>query len=494
METTRLSLLISYSRTTVMMAAGFILLSSPRQYLVNRCLVSLSSSAKANYSKYADAPRSVPTRHSKYALSPVAPMELLREFTDDILNATPGTLFKYSSNGKHLNRVEEYHTSLLVSDATRQKVEYILRGYSFLIPGSIVELQLAHRSTHEDDGFNGRLTKSHVLDDPKQCQGWRNTRSAAHKTQGFIYNMMELIDRIEVEGDMYVELCSKYHGQLAHVYNSCTIFGSSNSGRNLLSGVDDEDSTSTDEEKKDRGIKQTTLSFGSPPGLSTAMFDLVMDAIAVSISLGRIDDPKKAIGMCKQTTQRVLARHSLDLISEKIEHVANKGTNTTITKINANVHSRPTHMTFNALIRAAASARYNGKDDELRDVAIDAAFFAYDAMYNHTGTGVQRNSATYKYMLETVSKFLPISPSRGNIAYTMFYKATFEDAVLDEGILKSLVYGFGNIKDDNGKDFNTWMTKAIISQMSIDKNGHGFPMKWGYNKILRRFHKRLNMY
>merc|ERR1739848_737024 len=97
------------------------------------------------------------------------------------------------------------------------------------------------------------------------------------------------------------------------------------------------------------------------------------------------------------------------------------------------IYSRHTHMTFNAVMRAVASVPYDGKDDELRDIAVDTAFSAYDAMYNHSGTGIKRNSATYKYMLEVVAKFLPNSPSKGNIAYALFHKARFEDAVLDEG-------------------------------------------------------------
>jgi len=452
---------------------------------LRREVLSFSTTSGYNDSTKRVSPRSIPTRHSKYQLTPIAPMEILDKLKDQILNSKPGTLFEFSPKDLNMSRVEEHKSSLVASDTTRIEVEYILRSYSALIPGSIFDLQYNQKQFCRHKSIRDVL-QPHVSYNLEQHKKRLERHKYTQNTQEYIRNMLDLVDRIELEGKLYNELRSKLRYQMKH--------NNINHTENHPH-YETDDSISQRKEMENRHLKKLSQSFGSLPGLSTTMFDYILDAIAVSISLENFDDPKNVLRLSKHMMHRVLKRHSLDLSAEMVKEKTNTNNFNRKGEISYdNIYSCPTHMTFNAVMRAVASVPYDGKDDELRDIAVDTAFSAYDAMYNHSGTGIERNSATYKYMLEIVAKFLPDSPSKGNIAYALFHKATFEDAVLDDGILKALINGFGPNRYNNSKEFNIWMEKKIKSQIQLNINGYGFPLKWGSNKILRRFHKRFSTY
>lgn len=175
---------------------------------------------------------------------------------------------------------------------------------------------------------------------------------------------------------------------------------------------------------------------------------------------------------------------------------------------NFDVRTCPTPMTFNAVIRIAANfdpkahaeavEKYNilnGEDgsskgagndrlkqqqEMLRDITIDAAFSTYsrmkfcsaltiralkDSTKNATsrsavkrqaklvseGTLTGRNSATYAYLLRTVSNCIPPSLSRGNIAFGLYHKACVQEGVIDENVIKAM-RSIGGYEEDSSDD------------------------------------------
>ena len=179
---------------------------------------------------------------------------------------------------------------------------------------------------------------------------------------------------------------------------------------------------------------------------------------------------------------------------------------------NFDVRTCPTPMTFNAVIRIASNfdpiahaiavERYDilngtksaaktssrGSDADhlrqqqemLRDITIDAAFSTYsrmkfcsaltlralkDSTKNATsrssvkkqakllseGALSGRNSATYAYLLQTVSNCIPPSLSRGNIAFGLYHKACVQEGVMDENVIKAM-RSIGGYKEDENDD------------------------------------------
>jgi hypothetical protein len=178
---------------------------------------------------------------------------------------------------------------------------------------------------------------------------------------------------------------------------------------------------------------------------------------------------------------------------------------------NFDVRTCPTPMTFNAVLRiasnfdpiayAVAVEKYDilngpngsaktgsGSDADhlrqqqemLRDITIDAAFSTYsrmrfcsaltlralkDSAKNATsrssvkkqakllseGALSGRNSATYAYLLQTVSNCIPPSLSRGNIAFGLYHKACVQEGVMDENVIKAM-RSIGGYKEDGNDD------------------------------------------
>jgi hypothetical protein len=62
-----------------------------------------------------------------------------------------------------------------------------------------------------------------------------------------------------------------------------------------------------------------------------------------------------------------------------------------------------------------------------------------------------RNSATYAYLLQTVSNCIPPSLSRGNIAFGLYHKACDQEGVIDENVIKAM-RSIGGYEEDNNDD------------------------------------------
>ena len=343
----------------------------------------------------------------------------------------------YKSKNLELSKMEEYEEAVSDSYSLQQKVEYLLRGYSSMLPGSI---------TNE---ISGKAPSGEINADE------------------IIKKMVKLLKRIEQEGNAYVELRSKLRSQLARVSES----NQSDSEYNDSSSSDseeDNDETNTDEDANDAWrMNALVRNFGAPPGPSAAMYDLILDAIAVSITSS--NNPLELLHISHELYSKSLERFDLD---------SKAGVDS------LNPSSCPTTMTFNAVIRAAT---YPTDNEEVRDRSMENAFLAFNAMYHHPV--VNRSSSTYRYMLDMMNVHFPAGEIRGNIAAGMWEKAV-QDKVVDTGLYESMKK-LGSV--EHGQLFDNWW-KSMEDKHNPDVNGYGFPVVWGKNKKLRRFDKRFDIY
>jgi hypothetical protein len=191
------------------------------------------------------------------------------------------------------------------------------------------------------------------------------------------------------------------------------------------------------------------------PGPTVDMWDTLLDTGAVTASRETPVDMARIL-------RRVLERHDEDGGAER----------------NTNPYTVPTILTFNAVLRGVANAPYvKGDDDDnaarMRDEALQTAFGVYDEMRFH----VDRNAATYAYMLRVVAKFLPPSKTRGNIAHGLWTHAK-RNHVASRQVLEALHHT--NIPS-NGVDFDEWFRDNVDIKNT--------PVNWRKNYKLRRYNR-----
>lgn len=424
--------------------------------------------------------RAIPTRHSSKHIPSIAPHDILDNATDKILSSTPGTLFAYESSYLNQSKQEEYETGLSVSYHHQEQVEYLLRGYSSLLPNSIVHLQSPQSPNHPM--YNREMFTSGKIDIAQM--------DIAEEEQ-VVDKMIQLIERMETEGSVYIDLRSKLRSQMALVSGkesdsaaagiNTEESDSSDSDSDSSSDSDGGSSDGDDATEEDKGAwrkVQLVENYGAPPGPSAAMYDLTLDAIANIIR--KTSDPITYLKKAMDLFQSSISRNESDR-KQEMDVV--------------NLKSIPTAATFNALIRISSNVekdtgKSQGHNDEVRDEALSNAFQAFNSMNHHPH--VHRNSATYHYLIRTVNKFFPDCKSKGYILATFWDKCILTDAVLDENVIQA----FLDVKtDDCGEDVHLFFKKRVVDVYDPEvKNGYGFPLKYSRNKKKKRFDKMLDVY
>jgi len=519
-------------------------------------------SALAQESDYDDEQPLLPTKHSRKLPPPVCPPSHLRSEVEAIFDAPVGTLIAYSKSqtGELKSAEEEMADAYYAADSVVQRVEFILRGLNSMISSeSYVSRSLETGAMSLDEGEGG-------------AGGDIMTKQDCFRA------MIDLLSRIQEEGDAYDELRKRIRSQLTTSTDPTNSDSSSSSSSSDSDDSDDEegvsekdeeifnewsgglnermrevgfkvrqnsDSSSTsvnDASDADEEVSQEDYQFGASPGLTVHMVDLVLDALAClceeeygskssssSVDLvqlmGKDASPPPAMG--KDLLDTVLHRHWLDggdigLSAEAKATAVGQGIgigsgtgagslSNSSPSTNFDVRTCPTAMTFNAVIRIASNfdpkahaeavEKYNilngegssqrssnGADKDnlkqqqemLRDITIDAAFSTYsrmkfcsaltlralkDSTKNATsrsavkrqaklvaeGALTGRNSATYAYLLQTVSNCIPPSLSRGNIAFGLYHKACDQEGVIDENVIKA-IRSIGGYEEDNNDD------------------------------------------
>lgn len=468
-----------------------------------------SSSSSSSSSSPSDGPRTIPTRHSRSLPAPVCSHQTLPSLTSSLLQSPPGSLFSYPQTDASLglSLEEELDRAAELSDSVRQKFEYCLRGHSALIAGSIVDKELFRDrpecyGSDEEWGDGVAMAGMVPREGTEEHREWLALREysggdgedgpyGALSPLERVEIMDSLVGRVEEEGRLYAEMRSRLKSQVARVGELGSPQSAAGGANEDIPGAYDSLSSSDSESDSDSDFSdsevdygsaassasawradQLVAEFGSSPGASTAMYDLLLDAIAVTAPLTPIprfaapDDPfvpQRAYDV----HNRIIDRHNADGGQD-----------------NVNRQSVPTAMSYNAVIMAAVRTPYDPKDSSersrmTRDMCIESSFRMYDAM--HHSDVVNRNPATFVLMLKLMAKYFPPSRSRGNISYGLFVKAG-EEGVVNEAVTAALSEA---MTPSNGKEFDDYMKKM---EGQVKERGE-LPPRWTKHSKWRMYRK-----
>ena len=317
---------------------------------------------------------SIPFRHSIKAPPKVLRHQSkeLQQFTEQLLTASPGALYQYQDS--HTTRDHAWKAA----ESTVQLAEYVLRGHASWIPGSIY-----YKKTKNNEDSAPTLTV------------------AQHVAQ-----MQAILTRLQQEGQVYMQL---RHERLAQKFQE----------RQAVAAA----AMNMEEGAEVPTLADTTKQF-APPGPTVGMYDVLLDSMAVTTTTSTDAEPATTTTPIEFVTllRQLHAAHTLD---------GGDATNT-------NLATFPTMQSFNATLRGIASCEFSTPsqaDDDLeleceviRDQAMEA-FGIYNSMAHTTSDRLRRNSATITYMLQIVTKYIPTSRTKGNIAFSIWMQATKEGIV-----------------------------------------------------------------
>ena len=311
------------------------------------------------------------------------------------------------------------------------------------------------------------------------------SRAAAEKRDGLLVTVEELSDESETEesGEAEVDVDDDVEVQ--------------KEGQSLISKllsksglIDDDEEVESAEMKAERELVELGIAFANPgcTGPSVAMYDLVLDALSMSQTKGSLMkarklqmellDRYKAMSTAVEYFKKKRDAKARERKIKSEETDEEDQASAMIDSVNLQI-IEPTAVSFNAVIRTAVNMAYDNKDEQVRDEALTAAFHSLYLI--HDSDCAHRNSATFTYMFQVLSKFIPESRSRGNIARGLFEKAC-EDGVVNEALLQALSNAGG------GMDFDNWLP-SILGRSYAD-----MPQKWRRNVKMRRYRHGSGIY
>jgi len=436
------------------------------------------------------------------------------------------------NKGGNKAKAAEYEAGLARSDVATQKFQWALGGHAAAIPGTVASAAAAAAAgiSGSDSG-----TSSTSSSNPQQHLDAMVGLLERIEEEGRVY--VELRARILNRQHQQ----QQYGGIDNTAALTAATDGSSSSDSSDSSGSEsDSDSSDSDSESESESAQSASTSssasawriqtlinrYGAPPGPSIHMYDALLDAIAcyaeksdacnASASSDNSDNNNgksslEYLALARSVYERAMARHHAD---------GGPNANNRLTV--------PTLVTHNAVLRTCAAVEYpypgtdgtstaddqeqEQEQEKIRDAALDLAFRAYDALNSPStttsnrasknkgfktgrkararatatamvadGSGSiypQRNSATYVHILRTIAKYLPPSPTRGNVAYGLWRSCTGHDGVLDGNVLRAYVEA-NTRNGSNGQDYDgfvqklTTATSATSATTSTSATGSG---------------------
>jgi len=303
---------------------------------------------------------SIPTRHSRHLPPPAClSIDQLKEISQEVLSSSPGSLIPYNKS----ERDDAFH-AWEVADITIQKVEWLIRGYSAQVLNTQMQKEYVVKSSEE----------------PSEC----------------IERILDLIQKVETEGETYMDLRNKVRTQL-------TVEQDRGQSDDFYSEYNDQE-TGIDSQN-DGDIKHVFAS----PGQTIGMFDTLLDTISM------VED-NNAPAMMGNIFERINERFEQD---GGLAH-------------NVNPNTVPTQMTYNAGLRAIANTA--NSSEKTRDDALMHAF----NIFQYAKSGDKKcNAATYVYMVQIIAKYIPPSEMSGNVAHA-FWNLAKEDKVIDTNLMREM--------------------------------------------------------
>ena len=328
------------------------------------------------------------------------------------------------------------------ADGTVQMVEYLLRGHAARVPGTLWHgWTVGSRGGSSSDDNNNNNNKA-VLDALESLD-----------------TMHRLLNRMWDEGQFYMTVRKGHYSQLAYEEELKEQEQEKEMDWKRFARedtvLDDDDDNNDDDDKyaswqsnatekgadeEDDTKESSMLEDFAMPGPSTAMYDIYLDTLATTAAL--VGAPQDDVVNAKNALnilEIILYRHELDGGDE----------------YNDNLHTMPTQISYNAVLRTAANLPVQHDNNEgHRDWALMAAFSAHDAL---THSALERNSSTFCYLLQVVAKYMHASPARGNISRGLWKMAKkhgwYNEQVQDALLLANT--------PPNSDEHEAWMNEMI---------------------------------
>ncbi len=402
--------------------------------------------------------------------------------TRDLCQSIPGTLYPYAeptsssdtttTNGRRVQEDDDQEKAWNVAYDTVQQAEYVIRGHAARIPGTMWNRWWLVDEEDDNDYFEAPSSSQ-----PPQHD---NSKVVAQES---LQHIIAIIDRLQQEGNMYMELRHERKMQLARERGEDVEM-------QIGQVIGEEDHNSHEEEQLDNKAHMTELELQkheaalrrrhpfAAPGPTVAMLDTLLDCFAMAApECPHLVTPEATA----EVLTMILDRHIIDGGDEK----------------NTNPYTVPTLVSYNALFRTMANLPYdaaastNSNDDDntsnsnssntkkLRDQALYYAFGMYDTLRH--ANNLTRNSATMTYMLQVVSKFFPPSRTRGNVAHGLWMHAV-RQGIVDPHVMEALRAAH---TPSNGVEFDDW-TRLYLDHKQV----RDLPQKLNKYAKVRRYTPR----
>jgi hypothetical protein len=402
----------------------------------------------------------LPTKHSRKRLPHVVTdVQELSDLAASLVETEIGQLFTYSIMNEQQSlssssRLSSRHlptaapavaapplndvpssrdTAWMRADATVQKAEAVIRGCAYYVPGT-----MWNRWSNQTNSTTEEMVSSETLMQIQQ----------------------QVLDRIYEEGHAYMTLRSiqleeRFGGPVPLLSAAATaraattsmseddddrtqpLIGMNDSGMNYN---DDMENSGINDDDGGDNSHETYLHDFALPGPTIGMYDTMLDTLACRAEAAAatttvpVNDRQEWLDTANHWHTMAMMRHMLD----GGDGSSSEEDNAKIPTVNVNAHTRPTAVTFNALMRLAAALPYEVptpnmvEDDatiQFRDDAVTTALSTLQAM--DECAVVHRNSASYVYTLHSVLKYLPPSNIRDNVARGLFHQARYHGLVND---------------------------------------------------------------
>jgi len=351
---------------------------------------------------------SIPTRHSRH-LPPSACLSIdhLKDISQEVLSSSPGSLIPYNKS----ERDDAFH-AWGVADTTIQKVEWLIRGYSAQVLNTQMQKEYAVKSN----------------EDPSES----------------IKCILDLIQKVETEGDIYMKLRNEMRSQL-----------NLNQKSEQDKFFDEYGDQETDTDSQN--FPEIDRVFASP-GQTIGMFDTLLDTIS----------------MATDSNTPVMVGNIFDRINKRFELDGGMA-------FNVNPNTVPTQMTYNAALRAIANGDNTG--EKTRDHALMHAFDIF-----HLAKSAEKkkciNAATYNYMVQIIAKYVPPSEMCGNLA-NAFWNLAKEDRVVDSNLMRTME----SVNCGGFEKYETFIDKNISN-----KDIEDIPKAWKVFEKSLRYNEEDNTY
>lgn len=436
----------------------------------------------------------IPFLHSRKKLPPVCTdVEELQDLTEHVLDTPAGNLFQFERGNRSMDR-QDRDEAWEVADGTVQMVEFLVRGHSAQIPGTLWNGWAPRTQvppTEAEDPLTNLETITALLD-----RMWE---------EGLFYmevrrdHLSQLVfeEELKAQEDPIEEDWRAFAGEEAkdtepakskdgmdQMWENMQNQRRAARERGEIDAEDDfEDEYSAPQDAVEFGEKKSEAGEGDKgvmndfalPGPTTEMYDILLDTMAVTaLTAG---DPQSFAN--RRASDILTANAAMELLGTiDYRHGLDSGDD-----LNNNPHTMPTQISYNGVMRTCVNLHWDGKNEVLRDLALIGATTASD---NLTLSSLPRNSSTYAYQMQLLAKYMPACEARGRMIHGLWMMAR-RDGVFDGQVLDAYMQA--------STPSNTPIFEEFIEKHIRDKDWRkDGPQRWRRRVKTRRLTRRQTTY